>query len=95
MALRSGADVELRPLRLLKRDGAGQVDVAALNAEIPAAALADPRTPRWVAKPTVAYLWAHGTVQIVPRYRAAVEDPMAVPQGWQARAADNGAERGP
>jgi putative DNA methylase len=50
--------VEPRPLRLLEPDAAGQVDVAALNVDIPAATLADPRTPRWVAKPTVAYLWA-------------------------------------
>jgi adenine-specific DNA methylase len=58
MALRPGGDVEPRPLQLLEPDGAGLVDVKRLNADIPTAALADPRTPRWVAKPTVAYLWA-------------------------------------
>ena len=57
-ALQSGVEVEPRSLRLVEPDAAGQVDVAALNVDIPAATLADPRTPRWVAKPTVAYLWA-------------------------------------
>jgi putative DNA methylase len=57
-ALDPGVEVEPRPLRLLEPDAAGQVDVASLNEDIPAAALADPRTSRWVAKPTVAYLWA-------------------------------------
>ena len=58
IALHPGVDVEPRPLRLLEPDAAGQVDVAALNVDIPAATLADPRTPRWVVKPTAAYLWA-------------------------------------
>jgi putative DNA methylase len=57
-ALHPGVQVEPRPLRLLEPDAAGQVDVAALNVDIPAATLDDPRAPRWVAKPTVAYLWA-------------------------------------
>jgi adenine-specific DNA methylase len=57
-ALHPSVDVEPRPLRLLEPDAAGQVDVAAFNVDIPAATLDDPRTPRWVAKPTVAYLWA-------------------------------------
>jgi adenine-specific DNA methylase len=58
IALRPGGNVERRPLRLLEPDAMGRVNVAALNAGIPAATLADPRAPRWVAKPTVAYLWA-------------------------------------
>jgi len=33
-------------------------DLDALNAEFSKEYLADPRNPRWVAKPTVAYLWA-------------------------------------
>lgn len=40
----------------LKEDGTPDID--ALNAEFTADYLADKRNPRWVAKPTVAYLWA-------------------------------------
>ncbi len=36
----------------------GKPDIAALNAEFGAAYLKDQRNPRWVLKPTVAYLWA-------------------------------------
>jgi adenine-specific DNA methylase len=57
-ALYPGVEVESRPLRLLEPDPTGQIDLAVLNADIQAVTLADPRTPRWVAKPTVAYLWA-------------------------------------
>ncbi len=45
-------------LRRLEPDADGTTDVASLNAGFGAAYLADPRNPRWVAKPTVAYLWA-------------------------------------
>ena len=45
-------------LRLLEPDAAGQTDAAPLNAGFDAAYLDDPRKPRWIAKPTVAYLWA-------------------------------------
>ena len=45
-------------LRRLEPDADGTTDVAPLNADFGAAYLADPRNPRWVAKPTVAYLWA-------------------------------------
>ena len=45
-------------LRLLEPDAAGQTDAAPLNAGFDAAYLNDPRKPRWIAKPTVAYLWA-------------------------------------
>ena len=45
-------------LRRLEPDADGITDVAPLNADFDAAYLADPRNPRWVAKPTVAYLWA-------------------------------------
>ena len=40
----------------LKDDGTP--DIEALNAEFGKEYLADQRNPRWVAKPTVAYLWA-------------------------------------
>ena len=45
-------------LRRLEPDADGTTDVGPLNADFDAAYLADPRNPRWVAKPTVAYLWA-------------------------------------
>ena len=43
---------------LLVPDDRGAVTAAPLNASTSAAYLADPRNPRWVATPTVAYLWA-------------------------------------
>ena len=43
---------------LLEPDAQGMVDAAPLNTGLSAADLADPRNPRWVATPTVAYLWA-------------------------------------
>ncbi len=49
---------EPKPLQLLEPDENGNVDVAPLNAGYAKAYLDDPRNPRWVAKPTVAYLWA-------------------------------------
>ena len=36
----------------------GNTDIGPLNAELDAVHLKDPRNPRWVATPTVAYLWA-------------------------------------
>ena len=51
---------ERRPLRLLEpdREGAVGAGLARLNREFDAEYLADERKPRWVEKPTVAYLWA-------------------------------------
>ena len=46
------------PMRLLDIDDNGVPLVEPLNAEFDAAYLKDPHNPRWVAKPTVAYLWA-------------------------------------
>ena len=46
------------PLQLLEPDADGKTDVGPLNAGYTRAYLADPRNPRWIAKPTVAYLWA-------------------------------------
>ena len=45
-------------LRLLELDADGRTDAAPLNVGFDAAYLKDPRQPRWIAKPTVAYLWA-------------------------------------
>jgi putative DNA methylase len=53
-----GRPYESRPLQLLEPDDNGNTDVALLNARFPKPYLDDPRNPRWVAKPTVAYLWA-------------------------------------
>ena len=47
-----------RPQTLLVPDEDGNPDVAPLNAACDAVYLMDPRNPRWVATPTVAYLWA-------------------------------------
>ena len=50
---------ERRPMRLLEpdREGAVRAAVAGLNAEFGRDYLASERNPRWVEKPTVAYLW--------------------------------------
>ncbi len=53
-----GKPFEPRPLALLDPDADGNTDAGSLNAEFDAVYLKDPRNPRWVAKPTVAYLWA-------------------------------------
>ena len=47
-----------RPPMLLEPDSHGEGSAEALNAELDSLYLEDPRNPRWVAKPTVAYLWA-------------------------------------
>ncbi|NWG46371.1 MAG: DUF1156 domain-containing protein, partial [Alphaproteobacteria bacterium] len=56
--LKPGKDFAPQPLQLLEPDEDGNVDVGPLNAAYAKAYLDDPRNPRWVAKPTVAYLWA-------------------------------------
>jgi len=53
-----GKPFEPEPLQLLEPDADGKTDVGSLNAGYAKAYLADPRNPRWIAKPTVAYLWA-------------------------------------
>ncbi|HEV3255645.1 MAG TPA: DUF1156 domain-containing protein [Gemmataceae bacterium] len=49
---------ERQPMRLVLLKEDGTPDMTALNGEFSDDYLADPRNPRWVAKPTVAYLWA-------------------------------------
>ncbi len=49
---------ESRAMRLVLLREDGTPDTDNLNAEFTAEYLADPCNPRWVAKPTVAYLWA-------------------------------------
>ena len=53
-----GKPFESKRLKLLQPNASGETDVAPLNAGFDAAYLADKRNPRWIAKPTVAYLWA-------------------------------------
>ncbi|WP_243175148.1 DUF1156 domain-containing protein [Desulfofundulus sp. TPOSR] len=57
-----GRTYELREPRLVPVKEDGSPDLEALNAEFTEEYLRDPRNPRWVPKPTVAYLWAR-TVQ--------------------------------
>lgn len=47
-----------RPAQLLEPDVEGRVSTASLNGEFDSLYLEDDRNPRWIAKPTVAYLWA-------------------------------------
>ena len=51
-------DDDQHPLRRLEVDDSGIAQLEPLNAEFNESYLKDPRNPRWVAKPTVAYLWA-------------------------------------
>ena len=57
--LKPGGDpFEPRSLDLLEPDADGKTDATPLNAGFEKKYLDDSRNPRWVAKPTVAYLWA-------------------------------------
>ena len=53
-----GRPFAAQPLALLAPDERGETNAGPLNARFDAPYLKDPRNPRWVAKPTVAYLWA-------------------------------------
>ncbi len=53
-----GVHFEPQPMRLLHTDENGVPILDPLNAGFDAAYLRDPSKPRWIAKPTVAYLWA-------------------------------------
>ncbi len=57
-ALEPGRSYEPRPTQMAPLDENGIARVERLNAEFAEEYLRDPRNPRWVAKPTVAYLWA-------------------------------------
>ena len=56
--LAQGRDYEPRPMRLLEVDEDGIPQIDPLNAGFDGAYMKDLLNPRWVAKPTVAYLWA-------------------------------------
>ena len=47
-----------RPARLLEPDADGRVSTASLNAEFDSLYMENDASPRWIAKPPVAYLWA-------------------------------------
>jgi adenine-specific DNA methylase len=49
---------ERKEMRFVQPDASGQANTTVLNADYDAGYLKDKRNPRWVAKPTVAYLWA-------------------------------------
>lgn len=49
---------ERQPMQLVPLRDDGTPDIEALNADFTEEYLADGRNPRWVAKPTVGYLWA-------------------------------------
>jgi adenine-specific DNA methylase len=53
-----GKPYEKQPTRLVPVKDDGTADIDALNAEFSEQYLADKKNPRWVAKPTLAYLWA-------------------------------------
>ena len=52
------AEYERHPIRLLDLDEDGNPQLEPLNSEFDDRYLKNPGNPRWVAKPTVAYLWA-------------------------------------
>ena len=56
--LTPNGDGEQRTIRLLELDDDGLAKLDPLNADFSESYLKDPDNPRWVAKPTVAYLWA-------------------------------------
>lgn len=58
MPLVHGQPFEPTDMRLVEPNDAGVPDVAKMNTDLSDEYLANGRNPRWVAKPTVAYLWA-------------------------------------
>ena len=53
-----GKAFEPQPMRLIEPDDNGFTNTFKLNAELGEVYLQDKTNPRWLAKPTVAYLWA-------------------------------------
>ncbi len=56
--LKPGNAYEPQPMQLVPLKDDGMPDIESLNAEFSAAYLGHKLNPRWVAKPTAAYLWA-------------------------------------
>ena len=52
-----GKEFKPRPLQLLEVNDDGTPQIDSLNAEFDDSYRNDPKNPRWIAKPTVAYLW--------------------------------------
>ena len=57
-SLKPGKDFQPQPLQLLESDKDGIPLINPLNADFDDTYLRDAENPRWVAKPTLAYLWA-------------------------------------
>ena len=57
-SLTPDSDHDPRSTRLLDVDDNGVLQLDPLNTEFGSVYLKDPKNPRWIAKPTVAYLWA-------------------------------------
>ncbi len=53
---------EPEEMRLVPLNAAGVADIDALNADFSKSYLAQKNKPRWIAKPTVAYLWARTVI---------------------------------
>lgn len=70
--LETGAAFEPQPTRLIEPDEEGVASADPLNADLSKEYLENKRNPRWVAKPTVAYLWARTVTCKNPSCRATI-----------------------
>lgn len=70
--LETGAAFEPQPTRLIDPDEEGVASADPLNADLSKEYLENKRNPRWVAKPTVAYLWARTVTCKNPNCRATI-----------------------
>ena len=88
--------VDPSPGQLLSLDDHGLAQIQPLNAEFDSAYLRDLNNPRWVAKPTVAYLWGtYCRLQELPVNGASTQDSLVVQKRRQASVAHNGTEQQP
>ena len=75
-------------MRLVPVKDDGTPDIDSLNAEFSKEYLADRRNPRWVAKPTVAYLWARTvTCKNCRRANSNSQNAMVKQEGQRASSA--------
>jgi len=90
------------PLRLVPVNDDGEPQVELLNTGFDAAWLESPKNPRWVAKPTVAYLWArtvrckacHAEIPLLKTRWLAKKDKKRVLLTMTSRADKSGVEFG-